>query len=110
MERQRMPSSTASRPDAPPLEWYAQSVDQILVALETSASGLSDEEAARRFTRYGPNELQAFAGTSAWKTLADQFKNVLILILLLATVLSGVLGHALEAVVIAIIVFFAVLL
>ena len=105
-----MPSSTVSRPDTPPLEWHAQSVDQILSALSTSASGLTDEDAARRLEHYGPNELQAFARTSAWQTLADQFKNVLILILLSATVLSGVLGHALEAVVIAIIVFFAVLL
>ena len=51
-----------------------------------------------------------FERTSAWHTLAAQFKNVLILILLAATLLSGLLGHALEAVVIAIIVLFAVLL
>ena len=105
-----MPSATSSRRDDPPIEWYAQSVDRILSTLSTSASGLTEEEAARRLAQYGPNELQAFARTSAWQTLADQFKNVLILILLSATVLSGVLGHALEAVVIAIIVFFAVLL
>jgi P-type Ca2+ transporter type 2C len=105
-----MPSATSSRPDTPPLEWHAQSVQQVLAALSSSPSGLSDEEAARRLAQYGPNELQAFARTSAWHTLADQFKNVLILILLVATVLSGVLGHALEAVVIAIIVLFAVLL
>ena len=61
-------------------------------------------------TPSGPNELQALERTSAWHTLAAQFKNVLILILLAATLLSGLLGHALEALVIAVIVLFAVLL
>jgi P-type Ca2+ transporter type 2C len=103
-----MPSATSSRLGAS--ESHTQSVEAILGTLTTTASGLTDEEAARRLAQYGPNELQAFARTSAWRTLFDQFKNVLILILLTATILSGVLGHALEAVVIAIIVFFAVLL
>ena len=43
-------------------------------------------------------------------TLAAQFKNVLILILLAATLVSSLLGHALEAIVIGVIVLFAVLL
>jgi len=89
---------------------HAQSVEQILAALSTGASGLSDDEAARRLAQYGPNELQAFERASGWQTLFAQFKNVLILILLSATILSGLLGHALEAAVIAVIVFFAVLL
>jgi Ca2+-transporting ATPase len=59
---------------------------------------------------HGPNELQAFARTSPWQTLAAQFKNVLVVILLAATLLSGMLGHGLEAAVIAVIVLFAVLL
>jgi Ca2+-transporting ATPase len=59
---------------------------------------------------HGPNELQALATQSAWHTLFAQFKNALILILLSATVISGFLGHALESIVITIIVLFAVLL
>ena len=45
-----------------------------------------------------------------WHTLASQFKNVLVLILLVATVLSRLLGRGLNAVVIAMVVLFAVLL
>ena len=59
---------------------------------------------------HGPNELQATNRTSAWRTFAAQFENVLILILLAATAVSGFLGHTLEAVVITVIVLFAVLL
>ena len=92
------------------LAWHAQSVDKVLRTFATTASGLTAGEAALRLDAYGPNELQAFARASAWHTLAAQFKNVLIVILLAATLLSGLLGHALEAGVIAIIVLFAVLL
>ena len=74
------------------------------------AFGLSTDEAALRLDSYGPNELQAVERTSALQTLAAQFKNVLILILLIATLCSGVLGHALEAIAIAVILFLAVLL
>ena len=90
--------------------WHTQSVDQVLQTLATTSSGLSADEAARRLSRHGPNELQALERASAWHTLAAQFKNILILILLAATLVSSVLGHGLEATVIAIIVLVAVLL
>ncbi len=92
------------------LAWHAQPVDAVFEAFGTTALGLSADEAALRLAASGPNELQALAHTRAWHTLAAQFRNVLILILLAATLLSGVLGHAIEAVVIAVIVLFAVLL
>jgi magnesium-transporting ATPase (P-type) len=54
--------------------------------------------------------LEAVARHSPWHTLASQFKNVLVVILLVATALSALLGHGLETAVIAAIVSFAVLL
>src|SRR5262245_9181488 len=90
------------------LAWHAQPVDVVIRTLATTTSGLSRDEAALRLDSYGPNELQAFERTSAWQTLAAQFKNILIVILLAATLLSGLLGHVLEASVIAVIVLFAV--
>jgi Ca2+-transporting ATPase len=59
---------------------------------------------------HGPNELLGVHRISPWMLLAEQFKNVLIVILLLATALSAFLGHGIEAIAIAIIVLFAVLL
>ena len=58
----------------------------------------------------GPNELEAAQRVSPWAVLLDQFKNVLIVILLAAVVLSAFLGHGIEAIAIAVIVLFAVLL
>ena len=92
-------------------DWYQQETDDVLRQLETSfESGLSSAEADRRLAEYGPNELQAAAGVSPWHILWQQFKNVLIIILLIATLLSAFLGHGIEAVAIAVIVLFAVLL
>lgn len=90
--------------------WHRAETPEVLRHLDARASGLSTTQASERLTSWGPNELQAVARRSAWSTLAAQFRNVLVIILLVAVVLSALLGHALEAVVIAIIVLFAVLL
>ena len=101
-----MPMAQQSRS----LHWHTLSREQLEQELQTSQGGLTAEEAARRLAEYGPNELEARAATSAWSILFAQFQNVLLIILLIATGLSAALGHELEAVVIAIIVLFAVVL
>jgi Ca2+-transporting ATPase len=92
-------------------DWHQLAVADALRQLGTDPdAGLSSAQAAQRLTEHGPNELQADDTVSPWAIFAAQFKNVLIIILLIAVGLSAVLGHALEAVVIGIIVVFAVLL
>jgi len=84
---------------------------EALQQLDSSAAqGLSAAEAERRLAAQGANELQAASPISRWAILAEQFKNVLIIILLVAVVLSAFLGHTLEALAIAVIVIFAALL
>jgi P-type Ca2+ transporter type 2C len=90
--------------------WYSLSVDETLARLGSTPAGLTAAEAASRLEQYGLNELQAAGRVSPWKLLLEQFKNVLIIILLIATVLSAFLGHGVEAIAIAVIVIFAVLL
>jgi len=90
--------------------WHTVSVEDALAHLATASLGLSGGEAVQRLHVYGPNELTSLTRESAWRTFAAQFKNALIVILLCATVISGFLGHTLEAVVITVIVLFAVLL
>lgn len=94
-----------------PTAWHTLDTAQAAAQLNTPVShGLSQAEAARRLAEYGPNELQAVARVSPWALLLDQFKNILIVILLVAVGLSVVLGEGIEALVIAVIVLFAVLL
>ncbi len=90
--------------------WHTMPVEMVLGHLGASVQGLSDEEGARRLAEYGSNELQKTVRISPWSILLQQFKNILIIILLIATALSAFLGHGLEAIVITIIVLFAVLL
>jgi Ca2+-transporting ATPase len=59
---------------------------------------------------YGPNELQAAQQVSPWTLLLEQLKNIFVLILFIAVVLSAFLGHRVEAIAISVIVLFAVIL
>jgi Ca2+-transporting ATPase len=90
--------------------WHAESFEAVFSHLASSPTGLSTAEAAKRLEEQGPNEIATAERTSPWTLLFDQFKNVLIVILLVATALSAFLGHGLEAIAIAVIVLFAVLL
>ena len=94
-------------PSAAPL-WHLMNADAALAELKTGPAGLTAREAARRLDEYGPNALEAAHRASPWRLLLDQFKNVLIVILLAATGLSAFLGEGVETIVIGVIVVFAV--
>ena len=90
--------------------WHTQTTEQAFAELKSQPSGLSQAEATERTLQYGANEIQAAKRISAWEILLEQFKNILILILLGATAISLFLGHGIESIAIAVIVLFAVLL
>jgi Ca2+-transporting ATPase len=90
--------------------WHTQTTEQAFAELKSQPSGLSQADVTERTLQYGANEIQAAKRVSALEILLDQFKNILILILLAATVLSLFLGHGIESIAIAVIVLFAVLL
>jgi len=86
------------------ISWHALAVDEVLKILETKPQGLDEDEAERRLALYGPNELRREKGRSRLSIFLNQFKNVLILILLIATGLSIIIGEVLDAVLIITIV------
>ncbi len=90
--------------------WHVLNQDAVFERLNSGPEGLTGVEAAKRLAEVGPNEIQAAKRVSAWAILLEQFKNILILILLGATAISLFLGHGVESIVIAVIVLFAVLL
>ncbi|MDP1546933.1 MAG: cation-translocating P-type ATPase [Anaerolineales bacterium] len=90
--------------------WYAKTSAEALNEVQSQSEGLTQAEAGERLGKHGPNEIQMAKRISGWHILFEQFKNILILILLGATILSLFLGHGVESIVIAIIVLFAVLL
>ncbi|MDD2340403.1 MAG: cation-translocating P-type ATPase [Methanosarcina sp.] len=69
---------------------YRQSVNEVLTALNTDArSGLSEGEALERLDRYGKNELMAEKPVPAWRKFLAQFQDVLVVLLLIATLVSA---------------------
>ncbi len=90
--------------------WHEFPPDDVFERVGSCAAGLSSAQAADALARYGPNELTASRRVSAWALLLSQFRNVLILLLLVATAASALLGHGTEAIAITVIVLFAVLL
>jgi len=53
--------------------------------------GLSDEEARSRIAQYGSNELAAEKPVPAWRRVLSQFRDVLVILLLVATAISAAL-------------------
>jgi len=92
------------------VKWHCLTIEAVLTRLNVTSAGLATAEAIKRRLQSGPNELQASHSVSAFDLLLTQFKNVMIIILLVTTVLSAFLGHNSEAVAIGVIVLFAVLL
>lgn len=79
-------------------------VSEIYKLLNTSKQGLHAAEAEERQKQYGKNELTEKKKVSVFILLLHQFKDVMIFILLLAAVISFVVGDIKDAVVILIIV------
>lgn len=73
-------------------ETYQQSVDDVIALIGSNAqSGLSEAEAKTRLQQYGKNELTSESPTPAWKKFLAQFKDLLVILLLIATAISAAL-------------------
>ena len=85
-------------------EWHSLDTNQVLKKLNTDFKGLKSDETIGRLEQYGYNELVAAKKISPLRIFLLQFKSILILILLGATALSVLTGHAFDALVILVIV------
>jgi P-type Ca2+ transporter type 2C len=71
---------------------YQQTVESVLASLRADARrGLSEPEARTRLEQSGRNELTAEEPVTWWKKFLAQFKDVLVILLLIATAISAVL-------------------
>ncbi len=83
---------------------YQQNVADVLRELGTTKRGLSTDEARIRQERYGPNELAEQKRKSVAAMFLGQFTDFLILILLVAAVVSGIVGDPVDTLAIVVIV------
>jgi Ca2+-transporting ATPase len=73
--------------------YYSKTVEEILHQFGvTLHSGLSELEAKERREKYGPNRLETTKQKSHFAIFLDQFKSSMVFILLVAAVISGVIG------------------
>jgi P-type Ca2+ transporter type 2C len=84
--------------------WHSKTVEEALIELNVASKGLTSQQAQERLTKYGPNELKKEKGKSPLKLLLGQFTDILMIILLIATALSFVVGEATDAIIILAIV------
>jgi len=83
---------------------YQQSIDEVVKHSETNLkTGLSSLEVKKRLDEIGFNQLEEKKGYTLWDMFLGQFKDVLVLILLISTLVSFILGEVSDAIVIAII-------
>lgn len=80
--------------------FYSEEPDQVLQKLNTTRSGLSREEAARRLEQNGPNALTEGKKKSVLRVFLEQFADFLVIILIISAVISIVTDNAESAIVI----------
>ncbi|MEI7027195.1 calcium-translocating P-type ATPase, SERCA-type [Paenibacillus sp. y28] len=85
--------------------WYQLSEDETLGTLvSTAAEGLASDEAQRRLQQYGPNMLAEKKRISPLRLFLGQFQDFMVLVLVAATLISGLLGEYLDAITIVAII------
>lgn len=86
------------------MNYHAKTKEDILHEFRTSEHGLSEREAERRLNLVGKNTIKKVYSLAPLKILLGQFKSFLIYILIIAAVISYLIGHLIDAVVILAIV------
>lgn len=72
--------------------WHTSDPHGALELLQSDRqAGLSTQQITARQQQYGLNELVEFGGRSAWVILLDQFKNIMLIMLIAVAIVSGVL-------------------
>ena len=87
------------------MEAYTKSSNEVIESLNSRIEGLNQEEVSIRLEKYGYNEIKEKKKKTIFSMIIDELKDRMILILLLASILSFVLGEVAEGVVILIIIF-----
>ena len=81
--------------------WYERDIHEVYRELGASAqTGLTSKEAKRRLEEHGPNELQQKKGASLFEMFLAQLKDYMVIILIVASIVSILVGEVTDAIVI----------
>lgn len=90
--------------------WHTMNAQEVIDELKTRLDGLSEKEVKERLKEHGLNEIKQEKKINPLKIFFNQFKDFLIIILLIATVISFALGEVIDAIVIFIIIILCAIL
>jgi len=84
--------------------WHSLPINAVLETINTRIEGLNSEEARNRLEKFGPNEIKQAKKKTPFEMLLDQFKDFMILILIVAAIISGIVGEPIDTIAIIVIV------
>ncbi len=73
-------------------EWYHQTQEELCKELETCSEGLSSETAAKHLEKYGKNAIAEARKKPVWLIFLEQFRDLLVIILIIAALISAFTG------------------
>lgn len=86
------------------MQHYRHSAEETLQDVQSSHNGLTTSEAAKRLETEGYNELKGKAATPIWKLFIENFKDPMVIVLLIAAAVQIVLGHLIESLIIFLVI------
>lgn len=87
------------------MKWFNLSADAVIEQQQTNLErGLASDQVQQRLREFGPNQLAETAQVSAFMLFLMQFKNPMLIILMIGGLLSGLGGHLVDAIAIVVIV------
>lgn len=84
--------------------FYNQPIEQVFEDFETRSSGLTNQEVQAKRTKFGANELEQKKQTTLLEKFIDQFKDLMIIVLMVAALIAAFSGELVDAVIIMLVV------
>lgn len=82
------------------MKWHLMNADDVLIDLKSGQNGLSSNDAANRFSEFGPNQLESPSKPSPLRIFLSKFKDYMVLVLIFAAIISYIAGESTNAYVI----------
>lgn len=86
------------------MEWYKKSIEEVLSELNTSGQGLNESQVSEHQLKYGLNELESEKKESLFSIFLSQYKDLLVIVLIVAGIISGFTGEMASALVIFVVI------
>ena len=84
--------------------FYKKETEEVLQELDTSENGLNNNEVQKRKEKYGKNELPKKKRETVWHIFFNEFKDPIVILLMVAILASFIVGEVMDAVAILFIV------